>query len=301
MSVTHGSTQSKNFDQQLEIIRARIQKQGDDEIGPVTEKLDCLEELSKGAFGQFLLMNRGVNGYWSDVAYGRIKMHHPPLQPIEKFMTEHSPLFIARYEALTIAQRRAQKLVENGCIFASLPSGRMRELLELDYSDIEDFKLVACDLDAESLASALDLAKSFNLDQHLDLHQLNAWDLTVKEEFSLITCLGLTTYVSDDAKLLELYTKLHAGLKPGGTLITSHPTPASCGNVDRNCEWDLSKINENHLRRQRIIQDVVQPLSKHQRGSELICDLLRQAGFAQICVQFDTAKMYPVYVAAKLK
>ncbi len=286
-------TEAKDFDRLVESIRARIIGKGDDQAGSVTEKLQCLAELAKGALGRFLLETRGCSGYWASVCFGsRDENSLLQLEPIERFFIEQSPLGIARNEHAATVQREAQKLIADGCVFASLPSGFMRETLELDYSRVADFKLVACDLDPQALNGAVELGKSLGLEGHLELRHMSAWELRAKQEFSLVVNVGFSGYVADDAKLLELYRKIYEALKSGGTLITDciNPPPT----VDPNSEWNLSQVNAEHLRKQTVLFDVFQPLWQNFRSTEKVCQLLMLAGFSQITIKFDRAKIVPV-------
>jgi hypothetical protein len=56
-----------------------------------------------------------------------------------------------------IFQKLAQSLLKENVVLASIPCGLMRDLLTLDFSNIDHFGLIGVDIDTESLDFAKEL------------------------------------------------------------------------------------------------------------------------------------------------
>ena len=146
----------------FEKTKNRIISQGDLPYVTVQKQLDLLDQLMQFDFGKFLLQHQGVNGYWTHYAltYPWFGMktgknnREEPLSPLEKFMLEKAPVFLATQERFNIFLKENQRAVKNNAVLASLPSGMMGELLYLNYNDINNIKLVGIDYDAETLSDA---------------------------------------------------------------------------------------------------------------------------------------------------
>ncbi len=91
--------------------------------------------------------------------------------------------------------------MEENIVFASLPCGVMRDLLKLDFTGVENFRLVGIDIDYESLELAKKLAKEYGLSEKVEFHQQDAWNMPFQNEFTLLTCHGLHIYEPDDQKV----------------------------------------------------------------------------------------------------
>ena len=117
-------------------------------------------------------------------------------------------------------------------------------------------------------------------------------------KMNLISSNGLNVYEPDDEKVIELYRQFYKALKPGGKLVTSLLTypPA----VKNQCEWDMSKINQNDLLLQKIIfVDISEAKWQSYRSSEQTNAQLKSAGFENIQFIYDDAKMFPTVIAYK--
>ena len=69
--LSHGHP-SEPLDQTIARVRDKIIARGDLDYVSVAEQLSLLEQLVEFPFGQFLLQNRGWNGFWTDYV-----MQHP--------------------------------------------------------------------------------------------------------------------------------------------------------------------------------------------------------------------------------
>ncbi|MFZ4100263.1 MAG: class I SAM-dependent methyltransferase [Chlamydiia bacterium] len=174
----------------------------------------------------------------------------------------------------------------------------MRDLLSLEYPPGHGCSLVGIDLDPESLALALELSVELAPSAAVVLRRADAWALEDVEAFSLITSSGLNVYEPDRAKVHELYKVFWRALRPGGVLVTSVLTyPPGC---DQPSGWDLTAIDRSDLEFESLLfHDILEVKWKNFRSEADLRFEFEQAGFVEIEVHFDRARMFPTIVAYK--
>lgn len=271
--------------------------------------LSLAEDAARSEFGRFLLCVRGLNWRATDLLFDPI--YQATLRQQER---DHSlglfdrlaffvcPLFLATRERFRIFQQQTQPLVEDGTVLASLPCGRMRDLLSLDYSHLKrGIRLVGLDKDPEALQGAQALAADVQAQKPLrgtvefrvsDGLRPGLIEAGVRQEFALVTSNGLNIYLNDD-QCLTFYRHAHEALEPGGTFITSHLAPSA------EYRWD--QVNRDHWRLQTVILTVLigalwEPLVKPQR---LVQEQLDAAGFREVRTIPDSQGIFPTFVAKK--
>ncbi|WP_371357411.1 class I SAM-dependent methyltransferase [Hydrocoleum sp. CS-953] len=176
----------------------------------------------------------------------------------------------------------------------------MRDLLKLDFTGVDNFRLVGIDIDYESLELAKKLAQEYGLSEKVEFHQEDAWKLPFKDEFTLLTSNGLNIYEPDDEKVTELYQQFFQALKPGGILVTSFITPSP--DLDPNSEWDMSQINSQDLLLSKIVFfDILDVKFTAFRSSSTTKLQLQTVGFDEIEFIWDNARIYPTVTARKPK
>lgn len=296
----------QNVDLITKKIKERIQQQGDKPYCSVERQLELLQQLSEFDFGQYLLQNQGVNGYWTHYMlthpwHGRKTQKNnreKPFSELETFILDQAPTLVATQQRFEIFLKENQKVAKDNAKLACIPSGMLGELLYLDYSDINNIQLIGVDYDANTLNDAKKLAELRSLSKYVSLIQQDAWRLDFANELDLISSNGLNIYEPDDNKVTDLYTRFYNALKSGGKLVTSFLTPPPSSTT--TCEWDMSAINQNDLLLQKIIfSDIIDAKWQCFRSSELTRSQLEAAGFTDINFIYDTAKMFPTVVAYK--
>lgn len=295
--ISHTSNPTKLL-QRIEAIRNRILKT-EKSNRLAQKKLAFLEQLSVFEFGQFLIQNSGINGYWT-----QYMLTHPwnPLNrcknEVEAFLLEKSPSILATQERFSIFLKENQSEVANNAKLACIPSGMMGELLYLDYADIDSIELVGIDYDQDTLKDAEELAKEKRLFQFTHFLQEDAWAMTVENEFDLISSNGLNIYEPDDERVTKLYQKFFNALKPQGKLVTSFLTPPPSG--DLLCEWNMDVISREDLSLQKIIfSDILQAKWQCFRTTEQTEKQLLSVGFEKIQFIQDKANIFPTVIAVK--
>ncbi|NEQ35646.1 MAG: hypothetical protein F6K40_04770 [Okeania sp. SIO3I5] len=162
--LSHGN-QNETIQQTIDRIKQRIIQTGDKSHVTVARQLELLNELVGFPLGQFLLQNRGLNGYWTDYVIEHqyqgkvtgIDREGRSLTELEKFLLDKS--FLATQQRYVNFSKIIQSYVRDNLVFASLLCGVMRDLLKLDFTGVENFRLVGIDIDFESLELAKKLAK----------------------------------------------------------------------------------------------------------------------------------------------
>jgi len=287
-------------------ISGRIKQQGDKPYCTIAQQLDLLDQLTQFDLGRYLLQNQGVNGYWTHYFlthpwFGRKTGKNnrgEPLSKLEKFLLDKSPVLLATQQRFEIFLKENQQQVKDHAKLACIPCGMMGELLYLDYHNIGNIELVGIDYDLNTFNDAQDLAKKQNLTKFIKLIQQDAWHLSFENEFDLISSNGLNIYEPDDSKVTELYRQFYKALKPGGKLVTSFLTFPP--HLTQQCEWDLSKINQQDLLLQKIIfVDIIEAKFQCYRSTEQTRAQLAEVGYRDIEFIYDEAKIFPTVVTYK--
>ncbi len=213
---------------------------------------------------------------------------------------ERNPRVIATQQRYINFGKIIQNYVQEDIVFASLPCGVMGDLLKLDFTGVDNFRLVGIDIDSESLEQAKKLAVEYGLLEKVEFHQEDAGNMPFQDEFTLLTCHGLHIYEPDDEKVTELYQQFFKALMPGGILVTSFLTTPP--NIDPNSEWDMSQINSEDLLLSKIISfDILDAKFTAFRSSSTTKLQLQTVGFDEIEFIWDNARIYPTVTARKPK
>jgi SAM-dependent methyltransferase len=297
---------TENMDVAIQDIVSRITQQGDKPYATVETQLEILEQLSQFEFGRFLMLNRGLNGYWTHyvLTHPWVRQGTPinhsldKLTPTEHFLLERAPSMLATQERFKIFLQENQKEVQNGAKLACIPCGMMGELLYLNFDNIDTVELIGLDYDPNSLNDARSLATKQNLLPMITLYQGDAWQMTFDNEFDLISSNGLNIYEPDDAKVTQLYQSFYNALKSGGKLVSSFLTAPPT--LSESCEWDMSCINPADLLKQKIIfADILEVKWRCFRTSIQTQLQLQSVGFERIEFIYDKAKLFPTVIAYK--
>ncbi|HAT8916635.1 TPA: methyltransferase domain-containing protein [Legionella pneumophila] len=300
------NTDSSRLNTVMQQMKERIINEGDKPHVTVETQLKILQELSQFGFGQFLIKNQGINGYWTHYMlthpwFGRktgLNNSREPLSNMECFLLDKAPTMLATQQRFELFLQENQKALVNGATLASIPCGMLGELLYLDFNGINNIRLMGIDYDQAALEEANALAKERNLDRFITLVCRNAWELNIQEEFDLISSNGLNIYEPDHNKVLDLYQQFHTALKKGGKLVTSFLTPPP--HLSSQCEWMLNKINPEDLLLQRIIfSDILNAKFQCYRSSQQTQKQLALAGFKNIHFLYDEAHLFPTVIAEK--
>lgn len=287
-------------------IAARIKQEGDKPHVTVKRQLELLKQLQQFDLGRFLIQNQGLDGYWIDYI-----LTHPwhgkktgknnmgdPLSALEKIILEELPILHATQQRFLIFLRENQKAVKNGTTLAVIPSGKMGEVLYLNYENISQIKLIGIDLDPNTLNDARVLAEEKGLSNFIQIIKHDAWEIDFHNELDLISCNGLTIYEPDNNRVIHLFEEFYEALKPGGKLVTSFLTfPPT---LTDQCEWNMSAINPEDLAIQRILfKDIIQVKWQCFRSSAQTQQQLESVGFKNIEFIYDDARIFPTVTAIK--
>ncbi len=290
----------------IQELTHQIIERGDKPNATIETQLKLIEQLSQFEFGQYWLRNRGINGFWT-----HYMLTHPwfgrktgknnrgdPVEGLEDFILNRSPLMLATQQRFEIFLKENQKKVKNNAILACIPSGVMGDFLYLDYKGIENVELIAIDYDPEALEGTLSFSEKQGLSQYVKLIQADAWELEFENAFDLISSNGLNIYEPDQQRLDELYLHFFRALKKGGKLVTSFLTLPPT--LTEDCEWDMSKINQEDLGLQKLIfVDILDMKFRSYQSSAQVRSQLEAIGYQDIQFIYDEAKLFPTVVAYK--
>jgi SAM-dependent methyltransferase len=303
--LSHNS-ENEDINHTVARLKSKIGQSPSTNSAIIEEQVNLIDQLAEFPLGIFLLQNRGTDGFWTDYMIqhqyeGRQSGCDPDgrkLTEFEKFLLDNFPLVVATQQRAVHFKSIIQQYVAEGSVLASLPCGLMRDLINLDFSGIENFKLVGIDLDQRSLELAARLAADSGLTQRVTFFQGDAWEQPFPEQFNLLTSNGLNVYEPNDQRVLHLYQNFYQSLFPGGALVTSTITPPP--DVEPNSDWDISHINTDALRLQRILfSDVLQFNFAGLRSASKTEKQLKAVGFDQIEIIWDECRIFPTIVARK--
>lgn len=289
----------------LETIRSRVAQIQNRPDLTVERANQIIDQMNEFGFGRFLLKNSGINGFWTQYMVlhprrGRVtglNSDGVPHSELEKWLLDQAPAFQATQERFEIFQEVIQQFLNRSqnenLKLASVPCGLMDDLLSLNTGSAE---LVGIDLDINSLSEAKENAKKHG--KAATFVCTDAWQLELRNEFDLITSNGLNIYEPNDERVERLYQEFYEALKEGGILVTSFLTPPPL--IDPQSEWNLQKLNPEDLWLQKVIfADILQAKWQAFRSSDLTHQQLKAAGFTEIEIHYDEARLFPTAVAKK--
>jgi hypothetical protein len=263
---------------------------------PLEEELKLLEQLTQFDLGRFLLVNKGLDGYWIDYI---ISGNHDAVEEgsLEDWLLKQAPIVQATKERFKIFQDETQKRLKSDISLASIPCGSMNDLLLLDYTKVINVNLIGVDIDQKSINLAQEnIDRSIKTSFSATLLKQDAWNLDQNMQFNMILSNGLNIYEPNETRLIELYTKFYNALTHDGVLITSFITKSPA--VDANSPW--KNINKADLAKQKaLFADIIQAKWQNSLSQEQVIYQLNQAGFTDIKIIYDTQGMFPTVIAKR--
>lgn len=261
---------------------------------PLQEALSLVDQLAAFELGQFLLKNKGLNGYWTAYAilYGKNKKN---ISPIEYWLINKAPGILATQERFDIFQKEILKRLKPAMHIASLPCGLMEDFLSLPPECLQDINITGIDLDDASLKHAQKLALDRELN-HCQFVARDAWDLNFHESFDLISSNGLNIYEPNTERLISFYQEIAKALRPKGVLITSYLSHPD----DKAKPPALKNITpEDALKQKTIFQDILQVKWQCYQTEETSRMQLQAAGFTIEDIIYDSRCLFPTIIAKK--
>lgn len=258
------------------------------------EELGILKQLSEFELGRFLLINKGLNGYWTSyiIVHG---LQKESLHPLEKWILYSAPAFKATQERYSIFNQVLQENLKDNIKIASIPCGVMDDLVNLNINSFNNITFVGIDYDEESIALARENSSS-KTGARFILSQQDAWELDIHNEFDVITSNGLNIYEPNENKVIELYKNFYRALKPNGLLITSFLTPPP--SVSQESPWK-NYNQQDVLKQKAIFGDIIGVHWQAFRTEKQTIDHLEKAGFTSIKLIHDSQGMFPTVIAKK--
>jgi SAM-dependent methyltransferase len=254
--------------------------------------------LTEFELGRFLLSNLGLNGYWTSYVllhpdkgrHTRLSSDGTPLTDLEAWLLDRCPIFLATQERFRTFRQLTQPHIASGMRLASIPSGRMDDLLTLSYAGTQNVELTAVDLDPASLEHARQAYERTGLTIKVDFEENDAWTLGSIERWDLITSNGLNIYVEDNRRCVALYQSIAAALRPQGLFIMSFITPPD--------QW--RPYNAEDLNFQRFLfRDALPVKWQSMRDEKTIKAQLSKAGLEVLSVVYDNQRMFPAVLSRK--
>lgn len=280
-------------------IKNRLEKEYANDFAEKEKLLNYLTQLTDFSFGRFLIKNHGaLSGYWTYYAIQGFA-YEEQLHSLEEKILLVSPVICATRERFGIFQRLFERNMKNNAVWCSVPCGVMADFLTLMIpEDIQNLYFVGMDFDAAALQMAKGMAEEYDLGEKCQFFERDAWSLNEENAFDLLTSNGLNIYEKNDDRVIELYRQFYKTLKNGGKFIGSG---LSCPpNKGEECEWAMENIDSAALAfQQDILFKILQASWANFRTSALTVKQLEAAGFKDISLYWDTARMFYSFEAVK--
>lgn len=285
---------NRSYEQKLGDIENRLSQEKALSL-PLVQELALYQQLQEFELGRFLIRNRGLNGKWTSyIINGALQKGN--LHPLEESLITQFPSILATRERFYIFKKETQKRLQSGMRLASIPCGSMEDLLSLDYTNLDDIFLTGIDLDPESLVLAQKNAQFSAFKGPIQFLEQDAWSLSERKTYDLITSNGLNIYEADNQKTLNLYKSFNRALKSGGILITSFLTPPP--GMDSSSPWrnfDVDAVTKQRA----VFSDILQVRWQSFRTEAEMKSHLEQAEFQVLDVIYDKQAMFPTIIAQK--
>ncbi len=298
--ISHDGQPRVTFSQAIDVIKARLRTGADVPGATLEQQFDLVDKLAEFELGRFLLLNRGLNAYWTHRLVTHETGSFPPgaVSELERTVFDSMPAVLATRERFDIFRRELQALLRPGIVVASVPCGWMGDLLQLQYASCPDVTLLGVDLDQDALDGARALAAERGLESRLSLHCTDAWSMNLTQAAHVLTSNGLNIYEPDDSRVIELYQRFFDVLKPGGRLVTSFLTPPP--SLSDQSPWDMSAVSPVSLAMQHLLfVRVIEVKWSAFRTHAQTCEHLKRAGFTDIRFVDDRARIFPTVIARK--
>ncbi|MGH8779671.1 SAM-dependent methyltransferase [Paraburkholderia sp.] len=298
--ISHEDQSDRSYEQAAEAAKARLRTAGDVPGATVDQQLALVDQLASFDLGRFLLVNRGLDAYWTHrlVTYEPGTLQRGEVSDLEYQIFEHMPAVLATRERFGIFRREVQTMLKPGIALASVPGGLMGDLLLLDYTACPDATLLGVDLDQRALDGALVLATERGLAQRLSLRHEDAWSMDLNANADVLTSNGLNIYEPDDERVIALYRKFFDALKPDGRLVTSFLTPPPM--LSPESPWDMSAVTPALLALQHLLfVRILEAKWSALRTQAQTRAQLEHAGFTDLVFIDDRARMFPTVIARK--
>ncbi len=257
------------------------------------------ESMKTSEMGRFLIENRGLNGYWTELAcrFPYFSEEYKNLPEFDIELLTQYPLVLATQERFLLFKKEIACTVENEMAVLSAPAGTLPEFQNENY-DNKKFSITALDIDPEIEVLLKQRVQESKLKNNYHLLLQDIFEYDAKNQFDIAIANGLNIYIDDYSKVLELYNVYIKALKPGGKLITSFLTPPP--SVSNPSPWKTESLELFWLQRQKnIFIDILQSTWSHFMSEDTFTGLLKEAGFKNISITWDKCRMFPMVTAIK--
>ncbi|PWT80985.1 MAG: SAM-dependent methyltransferase [Acidobacteria bacterium] len=284
----------------VEAVKARLRGDGNVPEATLEHQLALVDQLSGFEIGRFLLVNRGLDAYWTHrlVTHETDSLRQGEVSELEYLIFERLPAVLATRERFKIFRRELQARLKPGFVLASVPCGWMGDLLLLDYKSCSNVRLLGLDLDKNALDGAYKLANEHSLARQVELRHADAWEMDLNAEVDILTSNGLNIYEPDNERVVSLYLKFFDALRPGGQLVTSFLTPPPT--LSNESPWDMNAVTPTLLALQQLLfVHIVEVKWSSFRTHSQTREQLERVGFRDVTFVNDRACMFPTVIAKK--
>lgn len=285
---------SEDLQKSYTIIRATLTRDFSNYPDILKKKLDILDQLSEFPLGKFLIQYQGLNGYWTKYI---IENKKQPKNELEDFILNKSPISLATRESRNITIKWLQMNLCDNIKILSIPCGTMSDVLSLDFSEINNAKLIGVDLDFKSLKLAYEESDLRNVSDFIQLIQSDALSFDWKNVAHIVVSHGLNFYLSKEECEL-LYKNAFNSLMNGGFFIGSFMTAPPEDNQPSH--WNTELIDPKDISYQRELFSIFSPRWRLLQTYNETTEILSNVGFKEIEIIEDSMRIMPTFIAKKV-
>ncbi|MCY4177925.1 MAG: class I SAM-dependent methyltransferase [Endozoicomonadaceae bacterium] len=259
------------------------------------------EQLQTSSMGRFLIRNRGLNAYWTDII-----VNFPHLSPLQQeIITDfdcqilgYFPIVNATQQRFSLFKKEIAACLTQKMDILSAPAGLLPEFRTQDYTH-KDITITALDIDATLEQLLKQYLKGTALEKKYQFCLQDVFHFSTHNQYDLVVSNGLNIYISDHQKVQQLYQIFFNTLKAGGKLITSFLTPPPT--IDANSPWQMESIPPLWLQQQKqLFIDILDANWNCYMDESTFTNILKKTGFNDIKIHWDNNKIFPTVTACKV-
>ncbi len=272
---------SSSFISQYEKIHSRLLHTFSFQKDSLKTAIEVLEKLAETPQGRFLIQNRHLN-----IPHQNSFFYSPQNEVFLKQM----PFVQALHYHVDRRRQILQNSLQNFLTITTIPCQGMGDVLNLDYRDIKQIRLMGLDTSPLSFETAFQQADQKDLTHWLEFMHLDPMLTALGKEESHILIIPECSYPLGPLVPLPdstFLTKLYHSLKTGGFFITSF--------VNKTFSFETPPHSEQNI----LFKNILEIEELNGLDLDTFAETLTNIGFQNLEVSFDPEHIMTTVVAQK--
>lgn len=264
---------------------------------PTDQVIDIIHALKQFELGRtFLSLGLITSSLVDYICHNEVS---PTGNEFETWFLSKAPRMKALKERYHITKDQLQFYLRSNMSMGILPCGVISKVAELDYSQVENVRIIGYDRDIQGLVNAEKQMMPYVTAGIVDLILMkrDLWLLDEEDQYDLMLSNRVSVLERNSTKVLDLFKKFYAALKPNGILLTSFFTPSPLDSLE-DSPWVNTDPNDT------LIEDCIfrhiMEFTFPPRTEAEVRQLVTSAGFKVLDILNDSSCIYPTVVAQKV-